>query len=242
MHPSISRMPSVSQNIGVNDTGRSASAGIVSVAMIIPIIPLKPARQPRIQANITIIPSIQANFCFILILISLIINRHRICRRIFIMSEIEKKIGELLRNKGMTLGVIESATGGLISHRITNVPGSSDYYKGSITAYINEIKNRIVGVKAATLEKYGSVSAQTADELAAGGKRVLEADVCIADTGIAGPGGSTPDKPVGLFYIGLSHGNTTFNRRHIFKGDREQNKKDAAETALQILKEYLESL
>lgn len=158
------------------------------------------------------------------------------------MDEIEKTIGTILSNKRMTLGVIESATGGLISHRITNVAGSSDYYKGSITAYSNEIKNRIVGVKAETLEIYGSVSARTAEELASGGKRVLEVDICIADTGIAGPGGATPDKPIGLFYIGLSHKNTTFNRKHIFTGDREQNKKEAAETALQILKEYLESL
>jgi nicotinamide-nucleotide amidase len=158
------------------------------------------------------------------------------------MDEIEKTIGTILSNKRMTLGVIESATGGLISHRITNVAGSSDYYKGSITAYSNEIKNRIVGVKAETLEKHGSVSARTAEELASGGKRVLEVDICIADTGIAGPGGATPDKPIGLFYIGLSHKNTTFNRKHIFTGDREQNKKEAAETALQILKEYLESL
>ena len=102
------------------------------------------------------------------------------------MDEIEKTIGTILSNKRMTLGVIESATGGLISHRITNVAGSSDYYKGSITAYSNEIKNRIVGVKAETLEIYGSVSARTAEELASGGKRVLEVDICIADTGIAG--------------------------------------------------------
>lgn len=158
------------------------------------------------------------------------------------MDEIEKTIGTILTNKGMTLGVIESATGGLISHRITNITGSSNYYKGSITAYSNEIKNRIVGVKAETLEKHGSVSAQTAEELASGGKRVLEVDICIADTGIAGPGGATPEKPIGLFYIGLSHKNTTFNRKHIFTGDREQNKKEAAETAFQILKEYLDSL
>ena len=158
------------------------------------------------------------------------------------MDEIEKTIGSIFINKGMSLGVIESATGGLISHRITNVAGSSDYYKGSITAYSNEIKNKIVGVRAETLDKYGSVSDQTAEELASGGKKVLEVDICIADTGIAGPGGATADKPVGLFYIGLSHKNTTFSRKHIFTGDREQNKKEAAETALQILKEYLESL
>ena len=128
------------------------------------------------------------------------------------MDEMTKTIGDILRSRKMTLGVIESATGGLISHRITNVAGSSEYYKGSITAYSNEIKNRIVGVKTETLEKYGSVSAQTAEELASGGKLVLEVDICIADTGVAGPGGGSSDKPVGLFYIGLSHESMTFNR------------------------------
>jgi nicotinamide-nucleotide amidase len=241
MQPSISRIPSASQNISVIGAGRSAKASIVSVATTIPIIPLKPARQPRIQANIPILPSIKAEFCFILILNSLIINRHQVNMEIR-MDEIEKTIGDILIKKGMTLGVIESATGGLISHRITNVAGSSVYYKGSITVYSNEIKNRIVGVKSGTLEEYGSVSAQTAEELASGGKKILEVDVCIADTGIAGPGGGTPNKPVGLFYIGLSHKDTTFSRKHIFNGDRAQNKKEAAETALQILREYLESL
>jgi nicotinamide-nucleotide amidase len=158
------------------------------------------------------------------------------------MGNLEKEIGEILRRRVMTLGVVESATGGLISHRITNVAGCSDYYKGSITAYSNEAKINLVGVKPETIKNFGSVSSQTADELALGGRKVLKADICIADTGIAGPGGATPGKPVGLFYIGLSCSETTFNRRHIFSGDREQNKQQAADTALRILKEYLESL
>jgi nicotinamide-nucleotide amidase len=157
------------------------------------------------------------------------------------MSTLEKDIGELLRKNGLTLSAVESATGGLISHRITNVAGSSDYYKGSVTAYSNEAKMNVVGVKPETIESHGAVSPETAEELAMGGRKVLNTDICIADTGIAGPGGATPGKPVGLFYIGLSHGETTFNRKHIFTGDREENKKQAAETALTILKEYLES-
>lgn len=157
------------------------------------------------------------------------------------MSSPESEIGELLNRKGLTLGVVESATGGLISHRITNIPGSSVYYKGSITAYSNEMKVKLVGVKEETLEKHGSVSPQTAEELADGGRQALNADICIADTGIAGPAGATADKPVGLFYIGLSHRETTFSRKHIFTGNREENKREAAETALNILKEYLES-
>jgi nicotinamide-nucleotide amidase len=158
------------------------------------------------------------------------------------MNNLEQEIGEILRRRDMTLGVIESATGGLISHRITNIAGCSDYYKGSVTAYSNEAKINLVGVKPDTIKNFGSVSPQTADELARGGRKILKADICIADTGIAGPGGATPGKPLGLFYIGLSHGETTFNRRHVFTGNREQNKQQAADTALRILKEYLESL
>ncbi len=158
------------------------------------------------------------------------------------MASIEKEIGELLRQKGLTLGVIESATGGLISHRITNTPGSSDYYIGSITAYSNQAKIKIVGVKEDTLNKYGSVSPQVAEEMAQGGKKILAADICLADTGIAGPGGATPGKPVGLFYIGLAHRSKTYSQKHVFGRVREKNKQDAADTALNCLKEYLTGL
>jgi PncC family amidohydrolase len=158
------------------------------------------------------------------------------------MANLEKEIGGLLREKGLTLGMVESATGGLMSHRITNVPGSSDYYKGSVTAYSNETKIKVVGVREETIKKYGSVSSQVAEEMAAGGKRLLVVDICLADTGIAGPGGATPGKPVGLFYLGLSNRGGTYSQKHNFQGDREQNKQSAAETALSWLKEYLESL
>ena len=155
---------------------------------------------------------------------------------------LEQEIGALLLDKGLTLGVVESATGGLISHRITNVPGSSDYYKGSVTAYSNEVKSGVVGVSQDTLIQYGAVSPQVAEELAEGGKLLLGADICIADTGIAGPGGATAEKAVGLFYLGLSHGERTYSRQHQFRGDREQNKQSAAEEALSWLKEYLTEL
>jgi nicotinamide-nucleotide amidase len=155
------------------------------------------------------------------------------------MDTLAVQTGELLKKYKLTLGVVESATGGLISHFITNVPGSSDYYQGSITSYSNEIKMKIVGVKGETLEKYGAVSSQVAQEMAEGGRKALGVDICIADTGIAGPTGATPGKPVGLFYIGLATQAGTFNRKHIFKGTREQNKEQAANTALTWLKEYL---
>ena len=155
---------------------------------------------------------------------------------------LEQEVGNLLRQRGLTLGVVESATGGLLSHLITNVPGSSDYYKGSVTAYSNEAKIKVVGVKEDTLSKYGAVSYQAAEEMARGGRTLLATDICLADTGIAGPPGATPEKPVGLFYIGLSHKDGTYCQRHYFQGNREQNKLEAANTALSWLKEYLLSL
>jgi len=158
------------------------------------------------------------------------------------MSSLGQDIGNLLRQKGLTLGVVESATGGLISHMITNIPGSSDYYRGSVTAYSNEIKIKVVGVREETINKYGAVSSQVAEEMAQGGRKVLAVDICLADTGIAGPSGATPGKPVGLFHIGLSHQAGTYSRKHNFQGDREENKRGAAEAALSWLKEYLESL
>ncbi len=140
------------------------------------------------------------------------------------------------------MGVVESATGGLISHRITNVPGSSDYYQGSIISYNNEVKIRVVGVKESTLKQYGAVSAPVAEEMAQGGRKVLAVGVCLADTGIAGPSGATPSKPVGLVYLGLSHRGGTYSQKRNFSGNREQNKQSAAEAALLWLKEYLVSL
>ncbi len=158
------------------------------------------------------------------------------------MADLEQEVGNLLRQKGLTLGIVESATGGLISHLITDIPGSSDYYKGSVTAYSNEVKIKVVGVKADTINKYGAVSYQVAEEMAQGGRKILATDICLADTGIAGPSGATPGKPVGLFYIGLSHQAGTYSQKHSFQGNREQNKRQATEAALGWLKEYLISL
>ena len=158
------------------------------------------------------------------------------------MARLEQEVGNLLRQKGLTLGIVESASGGLISHRITNVAGSSDYYRGSVTAYSDEVKIKVVGVKEDTINKYGAVSHQVAEEMAQGGRKILASDICLADTGIAGPGGATSEKPLGLFYIGLSHRGGTCSRQHNFPGNRAQNKLDAAEAALTWLKEYLISL
>jgi nicotinamide-nucleotide amidase len=163
------------------------------------------------------------------------------------MTALQDEIAQLLREyqaktgKLLTIGTVESATGGRISDKITNVPGSSDYYKGSIVSYSNEAKTEIAGVKKQTLKKYGAVSSETAIEMAKGGRRLLNVDICISDTGIAGPTGATPGKPVGLFYLGLSAKETAMAKEHKFQGDREQNKQKAAETALSLLKEYLQN-
>jgi len=147
-----------------------------------------------------------------------------------------------MRKKGLTLGVTESATGGLISHIITNVPGSSEIYKGSVTAYANSTKMNVLGVKSETLQQYGAVSSQVAEEMALGGCRALGADICISDTGIAGPSGATPDKPVGLFYLGLAHRLTAYSQKHLFHSNREENKDRAARAVLEWLKSYLLNL
>ena len=162
-----------------------------------------------------------------------------------IMAELEKEIARLIREyhdktrKSLTIGSIESATGGRIADRITNVPGSSDYFKGSVVAYSNEVKTTLLGVERATVENYGAVSEQTALEMARGGRKLLDVDICLSDTGIAGPSGGTPEKPVGLFYLGLAGGDESFSQKHIFPGNREENKRDAAEAALNMLKQYL---
>jgi PncC family amidohydrolase len=161
------------------------------------------------------------------------------------MAKLEVEIARLIREyqaktgKSLTIGTVESATGGKIVDRITNVPGSSDYFKGSVVAYSNEVKIALLGVKKATIENYGAVSEQTALEMARGGRKLLDVDVCVSDTGIAGPSGGTHQKPVGLFYLGLAAKDACLSQKHVFSGNRDGNKRDAAEAALNILKQYL---
>jgi PncC family amidohydrolase len=163
------------------------------------------------------------------------------------MAKLEAEIARLIREyraktgKLLTIGTVESATGGRIADRITNVPGSSDYFKGSVVAYSNEVKIALLGVKKATIENYGAVSEQTALEMARGGRKLLDVDICVSDTGIAGPSGATPEKSVGLFYLGLAARDESLSQKHAFPGDREENKRDAAEAALNMLKQWLKT-
>ncbi len=158
------------------------------------------------------------------------------------LQPLEITVGELLRRRGLRLAVAESCTGGLIGHRITNVPGSSTYYMGSVTAYAYEAKVRLLGVRWETLEKYGAVSKETVIEMARGVRHALAADIGLSVSGIAGPGGGTPDKPVGLVWVGLSADGVDEAWRFIFQGDRIRNKELSAEQALQLLVDYLDSI
>jgi PncC family amidohydrolase len=154
---------------------------------------------------------------------------------------LEILVGDLLREHGLRLAVAESCTGGLIGHRLTNVAGSSTYYMGSVTAYAYEAKVRLLGVSWETLEKNGAVSRATVLEMARGVRRALAADVGLAVSGIAGPGGGTPEKPVGLTWIGLSTPYVQVAQDYYWKGDRLQNKEASAEAALQLLVDHLQN-
>jgi PncC family amidohydrolase len=154
-------------------------------------------------------------------------------------GRLEAVVGDWLRAQGLTLSAAESCTGGLLSHRLTNVAGSSDYFTGGVMAYSYEAKERLLGVGRETLETYGAVSEQTAVEMARGVRRVLQTGVSLAITGIAGPDGGMPDKPVGLVYIALSAEDGEECRRFVWDGDREQNKARSAQAALQVLADYL---
>ena len=155
------------------------------------------------------------------------------------MASLEQEIGELLRRKGLTLGAVESATGGLISHLITNVPGSSDYYKGSVTAYSNETKIKVVGVKRDTIEKYGAVSPQVAEEMARGAGRCWRWIYAWRIPVLPGRPGLPRGSRWGFSTSGWPIGTAPSAGGTSFHGDREQNKRSAAEAALSWLKEYL---
>ncbi len=152
---------------------------------------------------------------------------------------LEVVVGRLLAAQKQTLAVAESCTGGLITHRLTNVPGSSAYVIASVIAYAYEAKVAALGVAWDTLNRFGAVSEQTVTEMARGARTKFSSTLGLAVTGIAGPGGGTPDKPVGLTYIGLVTANEVVIEKHIWQGDRVQNKELTAEAALGLLYRYL---
>ncbi len=153
---------------------------------------------------------------------------------------LEALVGELLVQRGLTMAVAESCTGGLIAHRITNVSGSSRYFLGGITSYANEAKMKLLGVSLETLDAHGAVSAETVLQMGRGVRLALSADIGIATSGIAGPTGGSPDKPVGTTWIGFSAQDGEEARHYLFQGDRLSVKEQAAEAALQLLADHLQ--
>jgi len=155
------------------------------------------------------------------------------------VEKLEVTAGQMLAERKLKVATAESCTGGLLGHCITNVPGSSDYFEGGIIAYSYDAKERLLGVHHDTLYEHGAVSAETALEMARGARKMLGADIGIAVTGIAGPGGGMPGKPVGLVYIALSARASERVERYVWDSDREGNKLRSSEAALEMLIEFL---
>ena len=155
------------------------------------------------------------------------------------MTKPENVIGDLLRVRRMKLATAESCTGGLIASHITDVAGSSEYFLGGVAAYAYEAKVALLGVSWDTLKTYGAVSRETVIEMARGVNKVLNADIAISVSGIAGPGGGLPDKPVGTVWVALVAPDGEWTRLFHFDGNRVQNKSSAADAALQFLMDYL---
>jgi PncC family amidohydrolase len=155
---------------------------------------------------------------------------------------LEITVGRLLTARKLTVATAESCTGGLIAHRLTNVPGSSSYFLGGVVVYTVALKERLVGVRTETIRQHSVYSTEVALELAQGVRRVAGSDIGIGVTGIAGPDGGTPQHPVGLVCIGLAAAGFERVERFHFKRDRIGNKDEAAEQALRLLAEYLVSI
>ncbi len=152
---------------------------------------------------------------------------------------VEYEVAELLQKNGLKVTFAESCTGGLLSARLVNVPGASEVFKASVVTYSDKAKRRLLGVNKCTLKVFGAVSSQTAAEMAIGAMRRLKAEVSVSVTGIAGPGGGSDKKPVGLVYIACNVlGNVTVKECH-FTGERLDVRMASVETALQLMKECL---
>ena len=158
------------------------------------------------------------------------------------VDSLEQVVGDELRKRGLTLSVAESCTGGLLSKRITDLPGASDYYKGGVCSYSNEVKMKLLGVKKETLDAYGAVSSQTAEEMAAGVARALDTDIGVGITGIAGPGGATEDKPVGLVYISVYVQGELLTKKTTNALGRDRVRNQAASTALDMIRRKLQGV
>jgi PncC family amidohydrolase len=155
------------------------------------------------------------------------------------LTNLVENIAEILLKRNLTLSTAESCTGGNIAHQVTLVPGSSEYFKGGVVSYSNDVKLRVLGVSSESLEAHGAVSREVVTEMLAGAVRVLDTDCAVATSGVAGPGGGTPEKPVGTVWIGARVGEKDVIRLFRFGTDRSLNIESATEAALRLLLELL---
>ena len=152
---------------------------------------------------------------------------------------LEQVIGKLLLAKGIMLATAESCTGGNIAHLLTTIPGSSEFFKGSVVAYSNQIKENLLGVNHEDIENEGAVSKIVAEQMAMGARKLLKSDVAIATTGIAGPTGGTAEKPVGTIWISVCYEEKTLTKIYHFGANREQNIQRATQAAFLLVKEII---
>ena len=150
-----------------------------------------------------------------------------------------RRLSDICLDRGLTVCTAESCTGGLVSHAITEIAGSSAYFRGGFVTYADDVKHDQLGVAQELLDAHGAVSAQVARAMAEGARQRLGAAVAVAITGIAGPGGGSAEKPVGLTYVGVADDAGVDVRRHQWTGDRGANKRDSAVAALELLLERL---
>lgn len=151
------------------------------------------------------------------------------------LEEIVRSVGTLLESRGLTLCTAESCTGGLIASLVTDIPGSSAYFLGGVVAYSNEAKMRLLDVPERHLRRYGAVSAPVALAMARGACRLFSASIAVSATGIAGPGGGSPAKPVGLVYVAMIAPSMALCHRYLFPYDRAGNKRATAQKALELI-------
>ncbi|MEZ0323026.1 MAG: nicotinamide-nucleotide amidohydrolase family protein [Hydrogenothermaceae bacterium] len=164
--------------------------------------------------------------------------RNRLGNYIYAESniEMEEVVGNILKENGLTISTAESSTGGLIVSRLVNVPGSSSYAIGGVVSYSNEIKVNVLGVDKNVIESVGAVSEEVAKQMVIGVRNLLKTDIAVSDTGIAGPTGETPDKPLGLHYIGYSDGKNIKVYKEIYKGERNDVRLYISQFALNIVR------
>ncbi len=157
------------------------------------------------------------------------------------LVDLAARLGERCLARGIRLSTVESCTGGFVGHVITETPGSSAYYLGGFVTYSDQLKQDLVGVSADVLASHGAVSAQTALAMATGGRARTGADIGASVTGIAGPDGGSPDKPVGLTYVAVADAGGTQVRRHVWTGTRTENKRASAQALVELILERLAS-